>query len=133
MAWNSVIEAIRPVAASTQAVQGVSEAFEASNVTRAVPDPAAVDAFGALMETDSPDPVPFASQVAEAWHRSQDVRQARLHRINALVNLSGPGGASARQLTELQYELINLNFQQEVVTDVAKKASSAVETLVRNG
>ena len=54
-----------------------------------------------------------------------------LHRIRALsemkiTNASGP------ELMELQYEIMNLSFQQEVVAKVADKSSSAIQTLVKN-
>ena len=54
--------------------------------------------------------------------------------IRALSEAKRLGNApSVLQMTELQYEVANLSFQQEVVTNVAKKASSAIETLVKNG
>ena len=39
----------------------------------------------------------------------------------------------ATELSTLQYEVANLSFQQEIVTNIAKKASDAVSTLVKNG
>ena len=41
-------------------------------------------------------------------------------------------GPSSAELVELQYEVMNLSFQQEVVAKVADKTSSAVQTLVKN-
>ena len=41
-------------------------------------------------------------------------------------------GPSSRELVELQYEVMNLSFQQEVVTKVADKASTAIQTLIKN-
>ena len=41
-------------------------------------------------------------------------------------------GPSAGDLVELQYEVMNLSFQQEVVTKVADKSSNAIQTLVKN-
>ena len=42
-------------------------------------------------------------------------------------------GRSATEWSKLQYEVANLSFQQEIVTNIAKKASDAVSTLVKNG
>ena len=39
---------------------------------------------------------------------------------------------SAPELVELQYEVMNLAFQQEVVTKVADKSSNAIQTLIKN-
>ena len=41
-------------------------------------------------------------------------------------------GEAAAELTELQYEVHNLAFQQEVVAKVADKSSNAIQTLVKN-
>ena len=41
-------------------------------------------------------------------------------------SLSGP------EMIELQYEVANLAFQQEVVTKVADKSSNAIQTLIKN-
>ena len=38
----------------------------------------------------------------------------------------------AVELTELQYEVHNLAFQQEVVAKVADKSSNAIQTLIKN-
>ena len=35
-------------------------------------------------------------------------------------------------MLELQYEVMNLSFQQDVVTKIADKASNAVQTLIKN-
>ena len=56
-----------------------------------------------------------------------------LHRVHALTSLSRSHALSAAELSELQYEVANLSFQQEIVTNIAKKASDAVSTLVKNG
>ena len=39
---------------------------------------------------------------------------------------------SIAEMSELQYEVANLSFQQEVVAKVADKASNAIQTLVKN-
>ena len=41
-------------------------------------------------------------------------------------------GPASGELLELQYEVMNLSFQQEVVTKVADKSSSAIQTLIKN-
>ena len=41
-------------------------------------------------------------------------------------------GPSLGEMVELQYEVMNLAFQQEVVTKVADKSSNAIQTLVKN-
>jgi type III secretion system YscI/HrpB-like protein len=55
-----------------------------------------------------------------------------LHRIRALSELQGRHSLSAAELVELQYEVMNLSFQQEVVTKIADKSSTAVQTLIKN-
>ena len=122
------IEAIRAVQAP-QCMQYLTEQMNAAKVA----DPDAVAAFESAMNVQEPDPVPFAAQVSEAWRGAQDMAQVRLHKIERTINLGPVDGVSMQQLVSLQYDLVNLGFQLGVVSDVAKKASGAVETLVKNG
>lgn len=97
-----------------------------------VADPDAVARFTRAMAPERADAVPFADRVAASWRSAQDNRQGIVHRIQALSELSGRHALSAAELTELQYEVHNLAFQQEVVAKVADKASTAIQTLVKN-
>ena len=128
MTEMAIVEAVRSAggALSAQAAQQVQTAAQAV-------DPTAVARFEAALAPQAVAGVPFASQVAEVWGTAQMNHQGILHRIKALTELRRVHGPSAAQLTELQYEVMNLSFQQEVVTNVAKKASDAVSTLVKNG
>ena len=100
-----------------------------------VADPSAVSRFNAAMGvqgTPEVDPVPFASEVSAAWRSAQVNNQGILHRIRALSQLGRMHGPASGELVELQYEVMNLSFQQEVVTKVADKTSNAIQTLVKN-
>ena len=66
------------------------------------------------------------------WQSAQDNPQGILHRIKALGELRGTHAPSAVEMSELQYEVANLSFQQEVVAKVADKASQAIQTLIKN-
>ena len=123
-----IVEAIR----SAGGVQAASSVPAAASV-QAVADPDAVAKFQAAMGTEGPTAIPLASQVAETWHVAQTNHQGMLHRIHSLVDGGRTHALSAAELSELQYEVANLSFQQEVVTNIAKKASDAVSTLVKNG
>jgi type III secretion system YscI/HrpB-like protein len=104
----------------------------------AVADPSAVAKFEAAMATPpvgAPSPVssiPFASEAAAAWRTAHVDNQGILHRIRALTELGATHTPAAVELVELQYEVANLSFQQEVVTKVADKTSTAIQTLVKN-
>lgn len=127
-----IVEAVRAAQANTAAD------LVATNVTTQVADPAAVERFQAAMGVngvDSPqaiDPIPFASEASAAWRSAQVNNQGILHRIRALSQLGRMHGPSAIEMVELQYEVMNLAFQQEVVTKVADKSSNAIQTLVKN-
>ena len=103
----------------------------------------AVRAAGGLQSLDSAypsaasapaavDPIPFASEASAAWRSAQVNNQGILHRIRALSQLEKMHGPSSAELVELQYEVMNLAFQQEVVTKVADKSSNAIQTLIKN-
>lgn len=122
----AAVEALRATGA-TQAFQFLNQPSEVTKVA----DPKAVEAFKAAMGPGATESVPFASKVADTWKAAHDNNQALLHRITALSEMGQ--SPSIAQLSQLQYEIANLSFQQEVVTSVAKKASGAIETLVKNG
>jgi len=120
-----VVEAVKAAGTMPQAVQPQTVA--------AAVDPSAIARFQNAMGVDGTTPVPLASQIAETWGVAQESHQGILHRIKALTELRGVRGPSAAEMAELQYEVANLAFQQEVVANVAKKASDAVSTLIKNG
>lgn len=121
------IEAVRAV----QAPQSVAYLNEMAATK--VANPEDVAAFERAMAPQGTDPVPFASQLAAVWRDAQDVRQEKLHRIESLITSNATDGRSMDKMMRLQYELVNFHFQQEVVSDIAKKASTAIETLIKNG
>lgn len=100
--------------------------------TPAVPDADAVAKFQAAMAPAPAAEVPFADPVARTWQTAHDNNQGIIHRIRALTELSAERALSAPELYELQYEVANLSFQQDVVAKVADKASQAVQTLIKN-
>ena len=123
------VEAIR---ASHAAAQTASPDGLAPSGPIAPPSASAVAKFEAAMAPDAPTAIPFASQVSAAWQSAQANNQGMLHRIRALAELQGSHSLSAAEMVELQYEVMNLSFQQEVVTKVADKTSNAVQTLIKN-
>jgi type III secretion system YscI/HrpB-like protein len=109
----------------------------AAGVSSAAPvaDPAAVARFQAVMDADpvtAADPIPFANEASAAWRSAMQNHQGIVHRIRALTELDRLHGVSAPEMLELQYEVMNLSFQQEVVTKVADKSSTAIQTLIKN-
>ena len=129
-----IVEAIR----SAGSAQSPMSAAEAAGAASAVADPSAVARFQAAMGVESAqavnavDPIPFASQAAASWRSAQANNQGILHRIRALSELGSMHGPSSPELIELQYEVMNLSFQESIVSKVADKASNAVQTLIKN-
>ena len=130
-----IVEAVRAAGGP----QSLDSAYpSAASAPAAVADPDAVARFQAAMGVggvNAPaavDPIPFASEASAAWRSAQVNNQGILHRIRALSQLEKMHGPSSAELVELQYEVMNLAFQQEVVTKVADKSSNAIQTLVKN-
>ena len=134
MTESMIVEAVRAAGGA----QSAAAAPQAATASTQVADPSAVSRFqsamgiGGAQSPAQPDPIPFASEVSAAWRSAQANNQGILHRIRALSQLERMHGPSARELVELQYEVMNLAFQQEVVTKVADKSSNAIQTLVKN-
>ncbi len=135
MTDEMIVEAIRSV--KLNASQNM-EAASGVGATAPVANTEAVSRFEAAMATPPVDEtaqtggIPFADQVAETWRSAQESHQEMLHRIRALSEMSAQDGVSSAQLARLQYEVMNLSFQQDVVAKVADKASNAVQTLIKN-
>jgi len=126
------VEAIRASQSATAAQTGAAAAAAGPS---AAPSASSVSRFEAAMAANAPQGVseiPFASQVSAAWRSAQANNQGMLHRIRALTDLRGRHSVSAPEMLELQYEVMNLSFQQDVVTKIADKASNAVQTLIKN-
>jgi type III secretion system YscI/HrpB-like protein len=124
-------EAMIIEAVASARVGGIDPATVAGGVN-AAPDPDAVAAFQAAMSPEPVAEIPFADSAARSWQMAHDNNQGIIHRIRALSELSAERALSAPELYELQYEVANLSFQQEVVAKVADKASQAVQTLIKN-
>ena len=130
MTESMVVEAVR----RTSSVDGTAWTGAAERIGQ-VANPASVSRFQAAMGIDgvkAADPIPFVSQANAVWRTAQVNNQGILHRIKALSELGKMHGPSANEMIELQYEVMNLSFQQEVVTKVADKASNAIQTLIKN-
>ena len=131
MTESMIVEAVRAAGGPQRAAADPG----AVNASVSVADPSAVNRFNAAMGVQGStevDPVPFASEVSAAWQSARANNQGILHRIRALSELGRMHGPAAGDLVELQYEVANLAFQQEVVTKVADKTSNAIQTLVKN-
>ena len=131
MTESMIVEAVRAAGGPQMTAADTG----AVNASAPVADPSAVSRFEAAMGvqgTMEVDPVPFASEVSAAWRSAQVNNQGILHRIRALSQLGRMHGPSSGELVELQYEVANLAFQQEVVTKVADKTSNAIQTLIKN-
>jgi type III secretion system YscI/HrpB-like protein len=124
-------EAMIIEAVSSARMSGVDPAMAAAQMQSA-PDPDAVAKFQAAMAPAPVAEVPFADSAARSWRMAHDNNQGIIHRIRALSELSAERALSAPEMFELQYEVANLSFQQEVVAKVADKASQAVQTLIKN-
>ena len=131
MTESMIVEAIRAAGGPQRA----AAAPDAAGGPAAVADPSAVARFQSAMgvqDVKGPDPIPFASEASATWRSAQVNNQGILHRIRALTQLEKMHGPSVGDMVELQYEVMNLSFQQEVVTKVADKSSNAIQTLVKN-
>ena len=124
--------AVEAVRASQSATAAQTAGQAAAAGPSAPPRASAVAKFEAAMGPDAPSAVPFVSQASAAWRSAQANNQGMIHRIRALAELQGRHSLSAAEMVELQYEVMNLSFQQEVVTKIADKSSNAVQTLIKN-
>ena len=135
MTDEMIVEAIRSVKMNSprnvESTTGVGAPAPVANPDAVARFQAAM-ATPAVEETAKVGEIPFVDQLSATWRSAQANRQGMLHRIRTLSEMSGKDGVTAAQLAELQYEVANLSFQQEVVAKVADKSSNAVQTLIKN-
>jgi hypothetical protein len=117
----AAVESAKPVAALSMA-----------NGVAAAEDPEAIMRFARALNGACGEEPPFLGRLAHAWSDAYGNHQGIIHRMKALSELGQMSSPSLAQLTELQYEVHNLAFQQEVVAKVADKISQGIQTLVKN-
>lgn len=117
----AAVESAKPAAALSMA-----------NGAAAAEDPEAVMRFARALNGACGEEPPFLGRLAHAWSDAYGNHQGIIHRMKALSELGQMSSPSLAQLTELQYEVHNLAFQQEVVAKVADKISQGIQTLVKN-
>ena len=125
MTDQMIVEAVRAAQISPRMV-------EPTGAVAPIADPNTVARFAQAMAPEQVESVPFADKVCASWRSAMENHQGIVHRIKALSELSARGSLGAAELTELQYEVHNLAFQQEVVAKVADKSSNAIQTLIKN-
>lgn len=124
LATNPVMDmaAVNQTAAANPAlVERFQQAMQAADVSPAQLVPPPVEGL----------PIPFAGRVEEAFQAARHTNQSIMQKIHSLSNKSS-GTLTMAELMELQYEVANLSFQQELVTKVIDRASQAVQTLIKN-
>ena len=135
MNGEMIVEALRSVKTN---VAEAARNLQSPGAAAPVASPDAVSRFQAAMATPAVegatkvDAIPFADQLAATWRTTQDNHQGLLHRIRTLTEMNKEEGVTVARLSELQYEMATLSFQQEVVAKVADKASNAIQTLIKN-
>ena len=125
MTDQMIVEAIRMAQVAPRTV-------EPTGAVAPVADPETVARFTQAMAPEQPEAIPFADKVSASWMSAQDNHQGIVHRIKALTEMSQTRSLGSIELAELQYEVHNLAFQQEIVAKVADKASQAIQTLIKN-
>lgn len=93
------------------------------------PNPTTVARFDAAMNAT---PTPLVNALTETWVQAAETNHTLRTRITALADTTASQGMSLQAMAALQYEVASLSFQQEVVTQIAKKATDTVSTLIKN-
>jgi type III secretion system YscI/HrpB-like protein len=96
----------------------------------------------AVSGADAPPEVTRASKVEEpqslgdailqGMEKAKEGHTDQVDRINALLDKSGDAPMTVQDAMKLQFELMQLNLQQEVTTKTADKTSQGVQTLFKN-
>ena len=100
----------------------------------ALVNPKTVTHFQALLgEPQIPLASAVASAVASAWQEAETLNRRLRVRLTDRLQSGVHRLWSFQDLAALQYDVASITFQQEVVTQLAKKATDGVTTLIKNG
>ena len=136
------MNAIQAIRAAFQPVQ-IDPAIMAQK-TAPTADPQAIQAFTEVMESQSirpenqvmPEPpisqIPFADRVGEAFKLAEAGQFATYEKLHDFAKASDLKTMSLAELMEMQYQVANLAFQQELVAKVVDRSSQAIQTLFKN-
>ncbi len=71
-------------------------------------------------------------QILQGIEKIRESHEAHVNNINEILESKGNEPLSVQEALTLQYELIQLNFQQELTSKGADKSSQAVQSVLRN-
>lgn len=77
-------------------------------------------------------PKNLGDAILEGMERVKESHTGQVDKINQLLEKSGAEPMSVQDAMRLQFELMQLNLQQEVTTKAADKTSQGVQTLFKN-
>ncbi len=94
------------------------------------------------METNQPEQVEategtsqgksLGNTILNGLEKMKESRDKAIDEINKTLNKSGDEPLTLQETMKLQYQLIQVNLQQEVTTKVADKTNQGVQTLFKN-
>lgn len=74
----------------------------------------------------------MGDSLLEGIERSRTAYEGHISNINEMVNKASGEEMTSSELMKMQFELMELNMQQDLTSKVADKSSQGVQTLFRN-
>jgi type III secretion system YscI/HrpB-like protein len=78
------------------------------------------------------EPTGLGDAILNGMERAKANHAGKVNTINRLLEKSGAEPMSVQDAMRLQFELMQLNIQQEITTKTADKSSQGVQTLFKN-
>lgn len=125
---------------------------QGKNTTAKQADPTDVERFDSALQKQNVDPAntiqntpeiarselnqqsspQVGEKILENMQRVQEGHNARVENINSLLGGEDSQPLSIKEGMRLQYEVMQLNLQEEITTKVSDKSSQGVQTLFKN-
>lgn len=74
----------------------------------------------------------MGDSLLEGMEKSRTSYEDRLHNINEIINKTSGETMTPQEMMKMQFELMELNLQQDLTSKVADKSSQGVQTLFKN-
>lgn len=106
------------------------------NAMNAQPEGTAVSGQEAVPEVkqapDADEPKGLGDAILEGMEKVKETRDGQIEKIEKIIDKEDGEPMTMQDALRLQYELMQLNLQQDVTTKAADKSTQGVQSLLKN-
>lgn len=129
-------EAAQQETATQPAAPDAGDVARFENAMNAQPDGTAVSGQEAVTEVkqapETDQPKGLGDAILEGMEKVKETRDGQVEKIEKIIDKADGETMTMQDALKLQYELMQLNLQQDVTTKAADKSTQGVQSLLKN-